>query len=550
MKKNLQKNLRLYAVTDRRWLQGGESLASVVNTLLEAGVTAVQLREKSGDTETVEREATELLPLCRRFGVPLIINDNPMLAAKLGADGVHLGQEDMSVERARALLGEAAIIGATAHTVAEAVAAYEAGADYLGCGAVFGSDTKAGASRLALSELSAICRAVPIPVVAIGGITAENIRALQGSGIAGAAVVSALFAAKNKRAAVSALLRGLRAGDAAPQPAARLAEDTVAAEESSASGECGAAEKGDGAEESAAPVPKKRTEQLPTVLTIAGSDPSGGAGLQADLKTMTVHGVYGMSAVTALTVQNTCGVSAVYPVTAEQLREQIDAVCTDIMPDAVKIGMMFSAPLMRTAAERLQFYGAKHVVLDPVMVSTSGHRLMCEEAEKALIETLFPLAELITPNLPETEALLSKPIRTKAEMEEAAAALSARVGGGNVLIKGGHLQDSADDLLYLKGGRCLWLAAKRIDNPNSHGTGCTLSSAIASNLALGYPLEAAVRRAKAYLTQALAAGLNLGKGSGPLNHMAGRAAAETQGRAEAADRAEAASFENDESETT
>lgn len=253
-----------------------------------------------------------------------------------------------------------------------------------------------------------------------------------------------------------------------------------------------------------------------TALTIAGSDSSGGAGIQADLKTMAMHGVFGMSAIAALTAQNTLGVRSVLEVSPEFLAEQLDCIFTDIFPDAVKIGMLSSSALMETTAEQLRYYHARHIVLDPVMVATSGSRLMNEDASETLTRCLFPLAELITPNIPEAEALAEMAIRTAGDMERAASRLYSRWGCA-VLLKGGHSVEDANDLLYSDRG-AVWIRGERISNPNTHGTGCTLSSAIASNLALGHSLEDSVRRAKSYLTGALAAGLDLGRGCGPLNH--------------------------------
>lgn len=255
---------------------------------------------------------------------------------------------------------------------------------------------------------------------------------------------------------------------------------------------------------------------MKTALTIAGSDPSGGAGIQADIKTMTMHGVFAMSAVAALTAQNTTGVYGIMEVTPEFLANQLDCIFTDIYPDAVKIGMLSSAGIMKTVAKKLRKYKAKHVVLDPVMVSTSGSRLMREDAAFVMQEELFPLAEVITPNIPETEVLSGMKIRNAEDMERAAEQLYLKWHCA-VLCKGGHRINDANDLLYWD-GKARWMEGKRIDNPNTHGTGCTLSSAIASNLAVGHNLEEAVRRAKEYLSGALAAGLDLGKGSGPMNH--------------------------------
>lgn len=254
-----------------------------------------------------------------------------------------------------------------------------------------------------------------------------------------------------------------------------------------------------------------------TVLTIAGSDPSGGAGIQADIKTITTHGLYAMSAVTALTVQNTQGVFAVEPVPARLVARQIDCVFEDIRPDAVKIGMLGRAETVQAVAERLRFYQAENIVLDPVMVSTSGRRLLDESAVELLEQALFPLARVITPNLAEAEALCGFPVQKAEEMEQAARLLAGRTGAA-VLLKGGHLRGSADDLL-VDGGAARWFAGRRIGGRNTHGTGCTLSSAIACQLAQGQGLPDSVGQAKAYLSAALQAGLDLGKGNGPLNHM-------------------------------
>lgn len=253
-----------------------------------------------------------------------------------------------------------------------------------------------------------------------------------------------------------------------------------------------------------------------TALTIAGSDSSGGAGIQADLKTMTVNGVYAMSAVTALTAQNTTGVTDILEVTPHFLAEQLDAIFTDIFPDAVKIGMVSSAPLISVIAERLRHYGPKHIVVDPVMVATSGAKLLQDAAIETLERELLPLAELLTPNIPETEILSGMPVSSADDMVTAAKIISQRYGCA-VLCKGGHQLNDANDLLW-RDGEAVWFNGRRIDNSNTHGTGCTLSSAIAANLAKGFSLEDSVSRAKAYLSGALAAMLDLGHGSGPMDH--------------------------------
>lgn len=256
---------------------------------------------------------------------------------------------------------------------------------------------------------------------------------------------------------------------------------------------------------------------MKTALTIAGSDSSGGAGIQADIKTMTANGVYATSAITALTAQNTTGVYGILESTPEFLANQLDCIFTDIFPDAVKTGMVSSTALIAVIADKLRQYGARNIVVDPVMVATSGARLISEEAVDALKEKLLPLATLLTPNIPEAEVLSGMTISDPAGMERAARAISEQYGCA-VLCKGGHQISDADDLLWREGAG-VWFRGRRIQNSNTHGTGCTLSSAIASNLAKGYDLDQSVRRAKAYISGALAAMLNLGHGSGPMDHM-------------------------------
>ena len=256
--------------------------------------------------------------------------------------------------------------------------------------------------------------------------------------------------------------------------------------------------------------------KLKTALTIAGSDSSGGAGIQADIKTMTMNGVYAMSAITALTAQNTTGVRAILESTPAFLKQQIDAVFSDIYPDAVKIGMVASSDLIQVIADRLRHYDARNIVVDPVMVATSGSALMKTNAVQTLITQLLPLAAVVTPNIPEAQVLSGMEILTDEDMCVAAKKIGDSCGCA-VLLKGGHSINDANDLLYADGAFA-WFKGKRIDNPNTHGTGCTLASAIASNLAKGLPLPEAVRQAKAYISGALAAMLDLGHGSGPMDH--------------------------------
>ncbi len=253
-----------------------------------------------------------------------------------------------------------------------------------------------------------------------------------------------------------------------------------------------------------------------TAVTIAGSDSSGGAGIQADIKTMMANGVYAMSAITALTAQNTTGVTGILNATPEFLGQELDCIFTDIFPDAVKIGMVSEKELICVIAEKLKHYQAKNIVVDPVMVATSGARLISEDAIDTLKQKLFPLATVLTPNIPEAEVLTGMEIKSAEDMIKAAEQIAKKYDCA-VLCKGGHQIHTANDLLFAE-GEYHWFEGKRIDNPNTHGTGCTLSSAIASNLAKGYDLQAAVERAKEYISGALKAMLNLGAGSGPMDH--------------------------------
>ena len=446
-------DMLVYAVTDRAWLKG-ESLKDQVEKALKGGVTFVQLREKNLDRRLFLEEAAAIKELCDSFHVPFVINDDVEIALASGADGVHVGQKDMDVKEARRRLGPGKIIGVSCKTVEQAKAAEAGGADYLGVGAMYPTDTKSDTSQVTVETLKAICRAVDIPVVAIGGIRADRIQPLKGTGADGVAVVSAIF------------------GQPDIEAAARRLKET-------------------------AEMYLGRHRRRKTVLTIAGSDSSGGAGIQADLKTMLANGVYGMSAITALTAQNTTGVSGIFPVTPEFLAMQIDSVFSDIRPDAVKIGMVSSGELIRVIAERLSYYKAENIVVDPVMISTSGSRLLDEDAVGALKELLLPMAAVATPNIPEAEVLSGICIRSSEDMVRAAEIISREYGCA-VLCKGGHRLNDANDLLYRDGGFC-WFMGRRIDNPNTHGTGCTLSSAIACGLAKGLSMEESISQAKEYL---------------------------------------------------
>ena len=257
---------------------------------------------------------------------------------------------------------------------------------------------------------------------------------------------------------------------------------------------------------------------MKSVLTIAGSDSSGGAGVQADIKTIAAHHLFAQSAITALTAQNTMGVWDVLDVAPAFVAKQIDVVFDDIRPDAVKIGMVSSAAIVQAIAEALQRNEAQNIVVDPVMVATSGGSLASSDAVVALRAQLMPLAAVVTPNIPEAEALFGASITTPDEQQAAACAIAREIGSA-VLVKGGHGMHDANDVLAMPDGTVAWFRAERVDNPNTHGTGCTLSSAIACGLAQGLAVQDAVAQAKRYLTGALNAQLDLGKGSGPLDHM-------------------------------
>ena len=252
------------------------------------------------------------------------------------------------------------------------------------------------------------------------------------------------------------------------------------------------------------------------VLTIAGSDSSGGAGIQADIKTMTANNVYAMSAITALTAQNTTGVKGILNIAPEFIKSQLEMIFDDIFPDAIKIGMVSSPEIVEAIEYELLKYKAKNIVLDPVMVATSGSNLVENSAIKSIKEKLFPLASVITPNIMEAEVISGISIKNDKDMLEAAKIIYDNYGCA-VLLKGGHSINDANDLLY-EDKKVTWFFGKHIDNPNTHGTGCTLSSAIAANLAKRYTLEESVKRAKCYISEALLAMLDLGKGSGPMNH--------------------------------
>ncbi|NLC71217.1 MAG: bifunctional hydroxymethylpyrimidine kinase/phosphomethylpyrimidine kinase [Desulfuromonadaceae bacterium] len=457
----------LYAITDGN--RDGRLVARV-GAALRGGARMVQYREKEGTDEERIAIARELKELCQAAGALLIVNDSPALALACQADGVHLGQQDMAIAEARAILGRGKIIGVSTRTVELARKAEQEGADYIGVGAMFPTGTKSDAIVIGPQKLAEIRREVKIPIVAIGGISRDNASEVLAAGADVVAVVSALMQD--------------------PDP-------TLAAREFSL------------LFNSRLPYPRGR------VLTIAGSDSGGGAGIQADLKTATLLGSFGMSAITALTAQNTLGVTDIHPAPPEFIAAQIEAVLSDIGADVIKVGMLFSPEIIRLVAANIRRY-ALPAVVDPVMIAKGGASLLREEAVAALRQELLPLAYLITPNIPEAEVLTGLAIRTESDMEKAAARLCT-MGPRNVLVKGGHLEGDSVDLL-VEGGRLHRFHEKRFDTPHTHGTGCTYSAAIATFLAQGIPLVQAVQRGKIFITEAIRHAPGIGHGHGPVNH--------------------------------
>ena len=458
----------LYLITDH-----GERLVERVSDALAAGVSVLQYRNKEMDYPSRLAEGRALRRLCASRGVTFIVNDDPLLAAELGADGVHLGQDDGNVSESRRILGEGKIIGISTHTQQEAVRAEAEGADYIGFGAMYPTGSKEVRHMPGPEELDSVKASVSIPVVAIGGITRDNACPVIDAGADAVAVISSILSH--------------------PEP-------------------------GLAATEMALLFNRRATYPRGSVMTVAGSDSGGGAGIQADIKTVTLLGSYASSVITALTAQNTMGVKAIHGVPASFVADQLDAVLSDIPVDVVKSGMLFSGEIIGTLAEKLAVYGKRMFVLDPVMVAKGGSRLIGENAVAVLIEKLLPMAYLLTPNIPEAESLTGLTIVDENSMIEAAQALYAS-GARNVLVKGGHLPDGdAVDILY-DGHTIRRYTAPRIESANTHGTGCSCASAISAFLAQGEPLPVAVARAKEFISAGIRLAGPLGKGHGPLNHL-------------------------------
>ncbi len=460
----------LYLITP----QGSdEQILKVVREGLRGGVRVVQYRDKQRSPEAKVNLSHQLAQLCKEAGVTFLINDNPELAIACLADGVHLGQDDGSVHDARRLLGANKLIGVSTRTVDQALKAEMAGADYIGVGSVFPTETKDDAELVGLETLRKIRRAVKIPLVAIGGIGWTNGAEALDAGADALAVISAI------------------ADDSNPALAAR---------------------------ELSLLFNSKKAPEETRVMTIAGSDPGGGAGIQADLKSIALLGSYGTSAITVLTAQNTLGVQGLSPASAGFIVKQAEAVLDDIGTDTLKTGMLYNAEIVSSVAGLMQRYNLLSVV-DPVMIAKGGTALLKKEAVEAVRNELLPRTYLLTPNIPEAEALTGRKIQTLEEMEEAARSLQ-EMGPRHVLLKGGHREEDAIDIL-LAGKTVQKLTAERIDTTSTHGTGCSYSAALATLLAQGRPLLKAAESAKLFINEAIRHAVPMGGGHGPINHFAG-----------------------------
>ncbi len=459
----------LYLITDH-----GDNLVARVEAAVRGGARVVQFRSKSHTPEERLVLGSALARLCREQGIPFIVNDDLELACRLDADGVHLGQDDGDPRAARARLGAGRIIGVSTHNRDEALAAEAAGADYIGLGAMYPSGSKDIEHLAGPAAVAVVKGCVTIPVVAIGGITRDNAAPVIDGGADSVAVISAVLGS--------------------PDPALAAAELALLFNRRQ-------------------PFPKG------SVLTVAGSDSGGGAGIQADLKTITLLGSYGASVITALTAQNTRGVTAIHGAPPAFVAGQLTTVLSDIPVDVVKTGMLLSAEIIATVAGQLAAFHKRLVVVDPVMIAKGGASLIDTDAVTALKRELLPLTYLLTPNIPEAEALTGLAIRDETEMEAAGRAIGG-MGVANVLIKGGHLAGTEATDLFFDGQEFKRFTSPRLASTNTHGTGCTLASAIATFLAQGEPLPMAIARAKEFITAAIRLARPLGSGHGPVNHFA------------------------------
>ena len=450
-----------------------EHILNIVREGLRGGVRIVQYRDKERSKDAQVNLARQLVQLCKEAGGTFLVNDDAELAVASFADGVHLGQDDGSVHDARRLLGPHKLIGVSTHTVDQALKAEMAGADYIGVGSIFPTNSKEDIELVGLETLRKLRMAVKIPIVAIGGIGWMN----------GA---EALDAGADSLAVISTI-----ADDASPALAAK---------------------------ELALLFNSKKKPETTRVMTIAGSDTGGGAGIQADLKSIALLGSYGTSAVTVLTAQNTLGVHGLSPASTSFIVKQSEAVLNDIGTDTLKTGMLYNAEIVSAVAELIQKFNLLSVV-DPVMIAKGGTALLKQEAVEAVRGDLLPRTYLLTPNIPEAEALTGQKIRTLEEMEAAAQALQA-MGARHVLVKGGHRDADAIDIL-LAGKTIQRLTAERINSTSTHGTGCSYSAVLATLLAQGKPLRKAAVLAKLFINEAIRHAVPMGGGHGPINHFAG-----------------------------
>ena len=487
MKKSF--DLSLYLVTDRP-LSGGRDMAWIVREAAAGGVTMVQLREKECSTAEFIALAHELKTALKPLGIPLIINDRVDVALAVDADGVHIGQSDMPYDVARRLLGPDKIIGLSVETMEEVIIANALDVDYIGISPVYATPTKTNTlTPFELKGIEEVMRLSHHRCVAIGGMNRDTIGEVIARGVEGVAVVSAIVAAESPREAseeLAAIIRRNRISNT------RIIQNS-----------------------------EFKIQNYPRVLTIAGSDSGGGAGIQADIKSISANGCFAASAITAITAQNTLGVNAVEGLSIDIIEGQIDAVLSDIGADSIKIGMLHSADVVQCVARMLRKYDIKDVVFDPVMVSTSGHRLIEESAIEVLKAELMPMARVITPNIPEAEILLGESISKQGDLPSSARHLAEKYGV-SVLLKAGHLvNDELIDIFYNhETEEVVELSARRVNTRNTHGTGCTLSSAFAAQLAKGLSLTEAARAAKHYINEAITHGANqeIGHGHGPVAH--------------------------------
>ena len=458
----------VYLITDQ-----GDNLVERVGQALRGGVTVLQYRAKGKEYDECLAEGMALKRLCANFGTAFIVNDNLQLAKELDADGVHLGQDDGDVAEARALLGPDKVIGTSTHDLNEALRAEQDGADYIGFGAMYPTGSKVISYLPGVEGLESIRGAIKIPIVAIGGISVANACRVIDAGADALAVISSVLSS--------------------PRPEVVVAELSLLF---------------------------NRVRPFPrgAVLSVAGSDSGGGAGIQADIKTVTLLGSYAATVLTALTAQNTRGVASIHGLPPSFMCDQLDAVLTDIPIDVIKTGMLHTPAMISALAERLgEQKTIIPLIIDPVMVAKGGAALLECEAVNVFTDQLLPLAYLLTPNVPEAERLLGRSIKNEAEMEQAAVDLH-RLGAANVLVKGGHMAGRLSTDILFDGSRCHRISSERIFTSNTHGTGCSYASAIAALLAQGEPLLTAVERSKLFITSAIRTARTLGKGHSPINH--------------------------------